>query len=147
MGGMATIFGPPGMGLLIVWLLVLLCSYTIVCCMGVVLLTIVYPCLVKKNYTRRWRRPSAYCYCRYVPVFGRGLLQGVTFARPAVLVSALYLCQFYLDYLGPVGSLTIVSLQYYLPDVLLLMASLGTISLRACKYIFAAVYALSLIHI
>ena len=38
------------------WCILLVCSYTIVCCMGLILLGIVYPWAIKKNYTLRWRR-------------------------------------------------------------------------------------------
>ena len=46
------------------------------------------------------------------------------------------MAQLYGEYLGELGSLTIVSLQHYFCDVLLLMASLGTLSLWACNIHF-----------
>ncbi len=45
---------------LFLWLLVLVFSYAIACCIGVVLLAIVYPRVVVKNYTKRWRRLVPY---------------------------------------------------------------------------------------
>ena len=56
LGTITAFYGAPSIATLFLWLLVLLCSYTIVCCMGVLLLTVVYPRVVVKNYTKRWRR-------------------------------------------------------------------------------------------
>ena len=55
-----TIMGP-GIDLsLSLWCILLVCSYTIVCCMGAILFTIIYPWIIKKNYALRWRRLLLY---------------------------------------------------------------------------------------
>ena len=41
---------------LALWVCVVVCSYLLVCFMGVLLLAVVYPRIVVKNYTLRWRR-------------------------------------------------------------------------------------------
>ena len=60
LGTITAFYGAPNIAPLLLWLLVLLCSYTIVCCMGVLLLTVVCPRVVVKNYTKRWRRLVRY---------------------------------------------------------------------------------------
>ena len=54
-------FMGPGTALsLSLWCILLVCSYTIVCCVGAILLTITYTWTIKKKYTLRWRRLVLY---------------------------------------------------------------------------------------
>ena len=94
-------------------------------------LAIVYPWVVNKNYSRRWRRLSAYCYSRHASAFGRGLFRAILWIRPAVAMSGLYLLQFYSDYLGPAGSMTVVSLVHTFADLLCCSAALLAIGMWA----------------
>ena len=55
-----TIMGPATALSLSLWCILLVCLYTIVCCMGAILLLIIYPWTIKKNYTLRWRRLLLY---------------------------------------------------------------------------------------
>ena len=50
-----------------------------------------YPAIVNKNYTKRWRKLKACCYPRDVSIYGhwRAVLAAITFIRPAVFVSGL----------------------------------------------------------
>ena len=55
-----TIMGPGTALSLSLWCILLVCSYRIVCSMGAILLLIIYPWAIKKNYTLRWRRLLLY---------------------------------------------------------------------------------------
>ena len=55
-----TIMGPGTALSLFIWCILLVCSYSIVCSMGAILLIIIYPWPIKKNYTLRWRRLLLY---------------------------------------------------------------------------------------
>ena len=99
-------------------------------------LAIVYPWVVNKNYTRRWHRLSAYFYSRHASAFGWGLFEAIIWIRPAVSMSVLYLLQFYVDYLGPVGSMTVVSVLHTLSDLLCCSAALLAIGMWATNIHF-----------
>ena len=55
-----TIMGPGTALSLSIWCILLVCSYSIVCSMGAILLFIIYPWTIKKKYTLRWRRLLLY---------------------------------------------------------------------------------------
>ena len=71
----------------------LLCSYTFLRCIGVALLTVVYPWVVVKNYTLRWRRLLLYGGQSY-----RTILLGFAWlfqARPLYIACVLHVPLYY----------------------------------------------------
>ena len=134
-GTMATIWivAVPSTINLLLWLLVLVCSYTIVCCIGALLLTVAYPWVIKKNYTLRWQKLATRMPCGSMQAVGRGLHKTLASLRPSVYMGVLCLMQLYREYLGPVGSMTVVSLSHFGIDLVNAMVSILTIGMWAAN--------------
>ena len=132
-GTMATIWivAVPSTINLLLWLLVLVCSYTIVCCIGALLLTGVYPWVIKKNYTTRWQKLATRMPCGSMQVVGRGLNKTLASLRPPVYMGVLCLMQLYREYLSPFGSMTVVSLSHFGIDLVNAMVSILAIGMWA----------------
>ena len=102
---------------LVVLVLILVGSYTIVCCMGVIFFTVVYPCVVNNNYTMRLHRVAARLPCATMMAVGMRLSRIITWFRPCVFMGQLCLKQLYLEYVGPAGSMTLINLPHTCSDL------------------------------